>query len=98
MPQKKKSASKSSSKSKIKEKQSVANPEIESETTEEEEIVGPKAKKSVDIESALEPATIIDEKSDDDLPVVTEDGEDSLGDELSLDDEELNPFGDKWEQ
>ncbi len=64
----------------------------------EEEIVGPKAKKSVDLESALEPANIIDDKTDDEIPVITDDGEESTSEELSLDDDELNPFGDKWEQ
>lgn len=54
-------------------------------------------KKVIDIESALEPVSIIDEKEADDLPIVTDDTEDS-GDEVSLDDEEINPFGDKWEQ
>ncbi len=98
MSQKKKSASKSSPKSKTKDKTNVTGQETENEINVEEEIVGPKAKKSVDIESALEPAAIIDEKSDDEIPAVTEDGEDALGDELSLDDDELNPFGDKWEQ
>jgi len=68
------------------------------ETSEEvEEVIGPKAKKGVDLESALEPAVIIDEKVDEDLPVSSED-EESAADEVTLDDEELNPFGDKWEQ
>jgi hypothetical protein len=70
----------------------------EADTSEEvEEVIGPKAKKGVDLESALEPAVIIDEKVDEDLPVVAED-EESAVDEVTLDDEELNPFGDKWEQ
>lgn len=64
MSQKKKSASKSSPKSKTKDKTNVTGQENENETNVEEE-VGPKAKKSVDIELALEPAAIIDEKSDD---------------------------------
>jgi hypothetical protein len=54
-------------------------------------------KKVIDIESALEPAALIDEKEVEDLPIPTDDSEDG-GDEVSLDDEELNPFGDKWEQ
>jgi hypothetical protein len=68
------------------------------EENEEEEIVGTKSKKPVDLESALEPANIIDEKTDDEIPVITDDSEESAGEELSLDDDELNPFGDKWEQ
>jgi hypothetical protein len=55
-------------------------------------------KKAIDIEAALEPAAIVDEKVEDDLPIApTEDGEEAA-EELSLDDDELNPFGDKWEQ
>lgn len=98
MAQKKKISPKKSS---SKEKTKVANHETESETNKDtdeiEEVEGPKAKKSVDLESALEPAVIIDEKTDDDLPLMSDD-EDSSSDELSLDDDELNPFGDKWEQ
>ena len=54
-------------------------------------------KKVIDIESALEPAALIDDKEVEDLPIPTDDSEDG-GDEVSLDDEELNPFGDQWEQ
>jgi hypothetical protein len=93
MAQKKKVATKN----KTKEKE-VSPQETDAETSEDSmELDGPKAKKGVDLESALEPAVIIDEKSDEDVPVVTDDDESST-DELSLDDEELNPFGDKWEQ
>ena len=93
MAQKKKVATKNNTKEK-----EVSSQETDPETSEDTmELEGPKAKKSVDLESALEPAVIIDEKSDEDVPVVTDD-EDASGDELSLDDEELNPFGDKWEQ
>lgn len=95
MAQKKKNLTK---KTKNNEDVSSSDQENEIETTEDSpEIEGPKAKKGVDIESALEPAAIIDEKTDDDLPVSVDD-EDSTGEELSLDDDELNPFGDKWEQ
>jgi hypothetical protein len=69
--------------------------ENESELTE---LDGPKAKKGVDLEAALEPAAIIDEKVEDEILPVGEESEDGSADELTLDDEELNPFGDKWEQ
>ncbi len=94
MAQKKKISIK---KSKTKESASPEQ-ETEVETSEDaEEVVGPKAKKGVDLESALEPASIIDEKVDEDLPISLDD-EESASEEISLDDEELNPFGDKWEQ
>ena len=69
------------------------------EESEDEDIVpaGPKAKKSpIDIECVLEPAPIIDEKEDD-VPVAGDDDELNTED-LTLDDDDLNPFGDKWEQ
>ena len=31
-------------------------------------------------------------------PVAKTDNEEDLGEEVSLDNEELNPFGDKWEE
>jgi hypothetical protein len=56
-----------------------------------------KSKKPVDLEAALEPASVIEEKIEEDPLVATEDPEeDEEG--LSLDDDELNPFQDKWEQ
>jgi len=65
---------------------------------EVDELVGPKTKKPVDLESALEPVGIIDEKTDDEIPAAVDDTEESTSEEITLDDEELNPFGDKWEQ
>ncbi len=80
---------------KTKTKEVEKEPELSEES---DEIEGPKAKKPIDLEAALEPAIVVDEKSEDEVPVVTDDSEDSSADEISLDDEELNPFGDKWEQ
>jgi hypothetical protein len=45
----------------------------------------------------LEPAPIIEEKEED-IATPSEDSDEFSTDELSLDDDELNPFGDKWEQ
>lgn len=73
--------------------------EIETETENEIAEIGDiKAKKTIDIEAALEPAAIIDEKIEDEIPPVIEESEDAQAEEISLDDDELNPFGDKWEQ
>ncbi len=80
-----------------KNKPAQKNNEIDNES-EAPELDGPKAKKGVDLEAALEPAAIIDEKTEDEVLPVGEESEDGVADELSLDDEELNPFGDKWEQ
>lgn len=41
---------------------------------------------------------IPEEKVEDEVVVKPEDVEDLLADELTLDDDELNPFGDKWEE
>ena len=66
---------------------------------EEEEIVAPvvaigKAAFVVD-----EPEVLIgvEEKVDDDGVVITDDAEEE-GEEATLDAEEINPFGDKWEE
>lgn len=91
MTQKKKSAVKNKEKDIETEKSSIDEEEMD-------EPVGPKAKKSVDLESALEPAIIVDEKPEDEAPILSDDSDDSVSDEISLDDDELNPFGDKWEQ
>ena len=54
-------------------------------------------KKTSDLESILEPALILEEKTEEDPLAVVEETDES-NEEVSLDDEELNPFGDKWEQ
>ena len=41
---------------------------------------------------------IPEEKPEEEVPVKIEEEEDLLGEEIGLDDEELNPFGDKWEE
>ena len=71
--------------------------DLETES-DQAEIVETKSKKPIDLESALEPATIVDEKIEEDVSIFNDDSEESSSDELSLDDEEINPFGDKWEQ
>jgi len=68
---------------------------------EEEEVIKPavKGKKSLEIELPEEPAVLsLEEKPEDETPVVAEDAEELAAEEVSLDDDELNPFGDKWEQ
>lgn len=69
--------------------------ENESEALEVEE---PKPKKTVDLEAALEPASIEEKVEEgEELSLIGDDPEEG-SEELSFDDEELNPFGDKWEQ
>ncbi len=58
-----------------------------------------KSKKPLEIEipeDVIETA-IVEEKADDES-TVAEDAEEAAADEVTLDDDELNPFGDKWEQ
>lgn len=58
-----------------------------------------KAKKALELELPEEPIAIsIEDKPEEDSPVVAEDAEELAAEEISLDDDELNPFGDKWEQ
>ena len=45
-----------------------------------------------------EEAAPLDDKIDDDAPAVNEETDELSSDESTLDDDELNPFGDKWEQ
>ncbi len=81
-------------------KTSKSKTELKSVSEDTDEIDDPllsKNKKPLEIDIPDEIITPIEEKTDEEL-AVTEDGEDASGDELSLDDDELNPFGDKWEQ
>lgn len=76
------------------------NKKVERETENEldvPETEETKSKKPVDLEAALEPASVIEDKIEEDPLVATEDSEEDE-DGLSLDDDELNPFQDKWEQ
>jgi len=41
---------------------------------------------------------VAEEKPEEEPVVKVEEEEELLGEEVSLDDEELNPFGDKWEE
>lgn len=67
------------------------------ETEDTKEVVAPKIKRlSVEPELPEDVLPVVEEKNDDESST-SEDAEDSA-DEVSLDDEELNPFGDKWEQ
>lgn len=75
-----------------------AKPAPEHDDEEQEEAVAdaPKIKKVIEVDDH-EPAIVGDEKLDDDAPVPGDD-ENLSSDDASLDDEELNPFGDKWEE
>ena len=41
---------------------------------------------------------VTEPKPDDEVPIVAEEAEDPTTEEASLDEEDINPFGDKWEQ
>jgi hypothetical protein len=77
-----------------------AVPKAAATETEEHLEVFPKIKKAVEID---EPEAVLgveekEEKLDEDGMPITEE-EDELGtDEAGIDDEEVNPFGDKWEE
>ncbi|HTK33512.1 MAG TPA: hypothetical protein VL335_03135 [Candidatus Paceibacterota bacterium] len=76
-------------------------PEIEEHDEEiEADIISPKSKlkKPAEVDAAdILPEVAIDEKIDEDAPVIPL--EDEEAEELpTLDDEDLNPFGDKWEE
>ncbi len=66
--------------------------------TEEHDDVGlsPNIKKIIEIDEPEPVVGVIEEKVEDDIPIVVEDDE-SLSDETGLDDDEVDPFGDKYE-
>jgi len=53
--------------------------------------------KAIEIELPEEPSVAIEEKVEDEAAIPAEDAEELASEEISLDDDELNPFGDKWE-
>lgn len=55
-------------------------------------------KKTIELDLPEDTVPVTEEKIIDDESPAAEDAEDAAADEISLDDEELNPFGDKWEQ
>jgi hypothetical protein len=58
-----------------------------------------KNKKPIELELPEEPvAVVIDDKTEEETAVLGEEAEELAAEDLGLDDEELNPFGDKWEQ
>ena len=72
--------------------------------TEERLEAFPKTKKVIEIE---EPEAVLgtalipeekEEKLDEDGMPITEDEDEAASDEAGIDDEEVNPFGDKWEE
>ena len=54
-------------------------------------------KKPIEIE-IREDAAQSEEKTDSEIPAAADEQEELATEEASLDDDELNPFGDKWEQ
>jgi len=54
-------------------------------------------KKTLDIDELVPPIVDTDEKIDDEAIIAPDTDGDIESDEPDLDDESLNPFGDKWE-
>jgi len=54
-------------------------------------------KKTLDIDELVPPIVDTDEKIDDEAIIAPDADGDAESDEPDLDDESLNPFGDKWE-
>jgi len=72
---------------------------VDTNTQQEEQLIEafPKAKKAIILEEPELIPGVTEEKLDEDgMPI--EEGEDTDSDEAGIDDEELNPFGDKWEE
>jgi hypothetical protein len=82
---------------KIKNKTEKVKKEDVEESLEEGPELIPKKIKSHDI-SDIEPVAIIEEKIVDEPIIATEDEDDLASEEAGLDNDELNPFGDRWEE
>lgn len=63
----------------------------------DEEVDPPKVKKIIEMEESEISGVIVDEKAPDDA-FISDDSEELEVEEVGMDDEDLNPFGDKWEQ
>ncbi len=70
----------------------------ETETASVESFPIKKKGDTIVIDEHVEIGEVVEEKPEEDTAVKAEEAEDLLGEELGLDDEELNPFGDKWEE
>lgn len=73
---------------------------VAAETHDEDESLEKKPisiKKPVELDIA-EDVLPLEDKEDPESAEAAEDAEDAANDEVGLDDDELNPFGDKWEQ
>ncbi|MBP6858540.1 MAG: hypothetical protein KBC33_01775 [Candidatus Pacebacteria bacterium] len=57
-----------------------------------------KAKKPVEIDEPEPVLAVVDEKLEEDPLAAPAEDDELAGEELSLDGEELNPFGDRWEE
>ena len=80
-------------------KQKVRKP-AETEAGDEDAVIAAnplKAKKPVELD-VVEAVIGIDEKIDPEAPIVEEGAEETAAEELGIDDDEIDPFGDKWEQ
>ena len=83
---------------KTKQKSKLAEKKPADETEEhEEEGASAKTPKIVEIDEPEPVIGAVEEKLEDEAPVVTEDDELLSSDDAGLDDEEVDPFGDKYE-
>jgi hypothetical protein len=74
----------------------ISKDNIQTDTEDSTDLQPAKIKKGLDYE--LPEPVIADEKPEVDPLLGDEESEESIAEEASLDDDELNPFGDKWEQ
>jgi hypothetical protein len=71
---------------------------IEPAHHEDDTLIAPSIlKKPVDLD-IVETAIGIDEKIDPEAPLIDDSSEESASDEMGIDEEDVNPVGDKWEQ
>ncbi|MEI8249143.1 MAG: hypothetical protein WCG07_01455 [Candidatus Taylorbacteria bacterium] len=73
----------------------VETPEEDEETVSDEPVLK-KGVKVVEIDEPEPIVPLLPEEKEEDIPVI--EGEEDLDEEAALDDDEVDPFGDKWEQ
>ncbi len=81
-------------------KKTKSETRVEESHTETEEVMDippTKSKKPLELDLP-EPVIGTDEKPEVDPLIPEEETDETTSEEVSLDDDELNPFGDKWEQ
>lgn len=78
-------------------KKAAPENEVQHDEETEVEILPSKNKKPIEVDEPEPAIAAVDEKLEED-PLIAAIEDDDAAEEMSLDGEELNPFGDRWEE